>query len=135
MDETDDIDYEAFGKFLTQQRELRGMSREEVAHSTKIPLSVIHSLETGQVEKLPARIFVVNYIRAYAKVIGLNADEAVLRYEEVDATVKTVPPPAALERQRQKGALLRLVVGGALVAFALYAFLVLTGQLTPPWGK
>jgi cytoskeletal protein RodZ len=128
------VDYLEFGKYLTQQRELRGLSRDVVAKATRIPMSVILSLESGQVDRLPARVFVVNYIRAYARVIGLSADEAVLRYEEVDSTVKTTPPPAALERQRQKSALMRLVVGAAVAALLVYAFLVATGQLAPPWG-
>ncbi len=128
------MDYADFGKFLTQQRELRGMSRDEVARATRIPMSVILSLESGQVEKLPARVFVVNYIRAYARVIGLSPDEAVLRYEEVDSTVKTIPPPAALERARQKSALLTLVLGAVLAAAVVYGLLLWAGKVPPPWG-
>ena len=46
----------------------------------------------------------LNYIRAYAQVIGLAPEEAVLRYEEVDKTAKPEPPPAALERAAAQAA-------------------------------
>lgn len=115
----DNLDY---GRWLIQQRELRGMSREQVAQATKIPGTIITALETGQVERLPARVFVLNYLRAYAIVVGMQPEDVVLRYEEIDRTVPTVPPPAALERQRRKKAwvqlaliVVALVVGGALI--------------------
>jgi cytoskeletal protein RodZ len=122
------VDYQDFGKFLIQQRELRGLSRDDVARQTRIPMRVIYSLEQGEVDQLPGRVFVMNYIRAYARVIGLSPDEAVLRYEEVDATVKMMPPPAALERNRQKQALLWLTVFVLLAAGAVAAMVYFGGQ-------
>lgn len=91
------MDYAAFGKYLTQQRELRGLSREEVAHSTRIPGALIAALEEGELSRLPGRVFVVNYIRSYAEEIGLSPDEAVLRFEEVDQAQQEQahPPPVA----------------------------------------
>ena len=55
-------------------------------------------------ERLPARIFVLNYIRAYAHVIGLAPEEAVLRYEEVDKADARRPRPAVLEKERRRRA-------------------------------
>lgn len=126
------MDHVDFGKYLSQQRELRGMSREDVARATKIPPSLISALEAGQVERLPSRIFVVNYIKSYAQVIGLAPEEALLRYEEVDKATPA-PTPAALERERRKRAFIGL---GLFLAVALaggvYAYLVFTGKLPPP---
>jgi len=122
-----------FGRYLSQQRELRGLSREDVSKVTKIPMSLIGALESGQAERLPARIFVVNYIRAYAGVIGLSPEDALLRYEELDRTEQGEPPPAALERARQKRAWWTL---GALVAAALvlgYLALGFAGRVPLPW--
>ncbi len=83
------MDYADFGRYLTQQRELRGVSRADVASATKIPVNLLAALESGDVDRLPERIFVVNYIRAYAQVIGMESQEAVLRFEEIDRTVQT----------------------------------------------
>jgi cytoskeletal protein RodZ len=123
------VDYVDFGKYLTQQRELRGMSREDISRATKIPPSLIVALEEGQVERLPARIFVVNYVRAYASVIGLAPDEAALRYEEVDKATPA-PSPAVLEKERRKRAWVGLTVVMLFVAaLGVYAFLIATGKL------
>jgi cytoskeletal protein RodZ len=125
------VDHVDFGKYLSQQRELRGLSREDVAQATKIPPSLITALESGQVERLPSRIFVVNYIKAYAQVIGLAPEEALLRYEEVDKAVPS-PSPETLERERRKRAWMGLGVVLAVLAVGVYAFLVLTGKLPSP---
>lgn len=127
------MDHVDFGKFLTQQRELRGMSRDDISRATKIPPSLIVALEEGQVERLPARIFVVNYVRAYAHVIGLAPEEAVLRYEEVDKATPA-PSPAALEKERRKRAWVGLSVMLLVLALGVYAFLVVTGKLPRPFA-
>lgn len=91
------MDAADFGKFLSQQRELRGMSRETVASATKIPLAQIVALEAGELSKLPSRLYVLNYIRAYAGVIGLSPEDALLRYEELlgaaSAAEEAAPSP------------------------------------------
>jgi cytoskeletal protein RodZ len=90
------VDYADFGKYLAQQRELRGLSREEVSQATRIPGALIAALEEGELTRLPGRVFVVNYIRSYAEEIGLSPDEAVLRFEEVDqALQEQANPPAS----------------------------------------
>jgi len=122
------VDHVDFGKYLSQQRDLRGMSLEDVARETKIPPTLIAALEAGQVERLPSRIFVVNYIKAYAQVIGLSPEEAVLRYEEVDRSVPS-PSPAQLEKERRKRAYVGLSVLLVALALGVYLFLVLSGKL------
>ena len=114
------MDHAEFGKYLAQQRELRGMSRDEVSAKTKIPVSLLSALEGGQVERLPDRVFVVNYIRAYAQVIGLEPDEAVLRFEEIYTGSNTVLSPVELERRRRKRSwtILALVLLGVALTIA-----------------
>jgi len=127
------VDHVEFGKYLSQQRELRGMSRDEVSRVTKISPSLIAALEEGQVERLPTRVFVVNYIRSYATVIGLAPEEAVLRYEEVSKAT-TELSPVALERERRRRAWVVLAVLLLLVLLGVgaYVALVVTGKMPPP---
>ncbi|MBN8232886.1 helix-turn-helix domain-containing protein [Corallococcus macrosporus] len=128
------MDHVDFGKYLSQQRELRGLSREDVSRETKIPPSLVAALEAGQVERLPERVFVLNYIRAYAQVIGLSPEEAALRYEEVDRAVPA-PSPAQLEKARRKRAYVILAVLLAVLLLGAALFLVLTGKLPPPTAR
>ena len=93
------------------------MTREDVAARTKIPSSLLLALEIGDAERLPGRVFVAKYVRAYAEVIGLSPEEAVLRYEEIYGGSPEPPSPVELERGR-RGRAWRIVlaVGAALVA-------------------
>lgn len=123
------LGYVELGKYLTQERELRGLSREDVSRETKIPPSLLMALETGQAERLPSRVFVVNFLKAYAEVVGLDQDEVLLRYEEVAGSPEPEGPvtsPAEAERRRrlQRGAV--LIVGGAAAVGAAIWFLRLS---------
>jgi cytoskeletal protein RodZ len=124
------VDYVEFGKYLSQQRELRGLSRDEVSRVTKISPSLITALEEGQVERLPGRVFVVNYVRAYAQVIGLEPDEAVLRYEEVDKATPE-PSPVVLERERRRRAW--FILAGVLLVLGVGAYVawMMSGKVPP----
>lgn len=124
------MDYVNFGRYLTQQRELRGMSRAEVATATKIPANLLAALENGQVERLPERVFVLNYIRAYAQVIGLATEEAVLRFEEIEKSAREVSPEAVPGPQKKTSRVAALMVIALAVIVALV--LVLTGVVHLP---
>jgi cytoskeletal protein RodZ len=126
------VDHVEFGKYLSQQRELRGLSLEEVSRVTKLSPSLISALEEGQFERLPPRVFVLNYIRAYATVIGLAPDEAVLRYEEVDKATPE-PAPAVLERERRRRAWMALsVLLLVVLCVGAYVALMMAGKAPSP---
>jgi cytoskeletal protein RodZ len=137
------VSYADFGKYLTRQRELRGLSREEVAHATRIPGALIGALEEGELSRLPGRVFVVNYIRSYAEEIGLSPDEAVLRFEEIDLALNAQDPSEAVEPAAQAAGkagapgrrwLLWLVLA-AVLAVAAVGVLAATGHLPLPPGR
>lgn len=94
---------EAFGRYLARERELRGIALDHVAEVTRISLDRLRALEDGQIQRIPGRVFVVGYIRAYARCVGLSPDEAVLRFEEGQAATganAAARPPAARGRRR-----------------------------------
>ena len=126
------MDYADFGRYLTQQRELRGVSRADVATATKIPVNLLAALETGEVERLPERIFVVNYIRAYAQVIGLESQEAVLRFEEIDKSLQTERESTKTEHPRRGQRLAWPVIVIAVLLLAAITVLAMKGILHLP---
>jgi len=122
-------DYVAFGRYLQQQRELRGLSVDAIAQKTKIPPTLIGALEEGQAERFPERVFLLNYLRSYAGVVGLSPDDTVNRFHQIpEAPREEAFDPAALEVVRRERAqttawsTLAAVVGlGALLGLnALY---------------
>ena len=73
---------ESFGRYLAQQRELRGLTLEQISDATKLSLSTLRALETEDAARLPERVFVVGAVRAYAKAVGLSPEETILRMRE-----------------------------------------------------
>jgi cytoskeletal protein RodZ len=72
----------SFSTWLARERELRGLTRDEVLRTTRLAPAVVEALESGDPERLPPRAYVVGYLRAYAGAVGLDADDVVLRWEE-----------------------------------------------------
>jgi cytoskeletal protein RodZ len=117
-----------FGRYLRRQRELRGLSLEDVARATKVPPTLLDALEEGQAERFPERVFLVNYVRSYASAVGLSADEALNRFDEIPGTGPPEPfDPVALEVVRRERAisLLWVTLAGALLVVAGLAIKVM----------
>ncbi|MFT3706975.1 MAG: helix-turn-helix domain-containing protein [Archangium sp.] len=98
-------DYVQFGKWLREQRQLRALSVDEIASRTKISPTLVAALEEGERERFPERIFLLNYLRSYATVVGLSADEVVNRFDEMPSAPKAEAfDPKALEVDRRERA-------------------------------
>jgi cytoskeletal protein RodZ len=122
----------AFGRWLSQERELRGLSRDEVARLTKLGPGVIGALESGDPVRMPPKAYVFGYLRSYAGAVGLDADDVVLRWQEVVGPEETAPASAARRRVPAK-ALVVVAVAIAVALAALAAFLLLRpGGERPP---
>ncbi|MGB8930512.1 MAG: helix-turn-helix transcriptional regulator [Anaeromyxobacteraceae bacterium] len=106
----------AFGRHLVQERELRGLTREDVVRATRLPASAVEAIESGDAERTPHRAYVVVYLRGYAAAVGLDPDETVLRYEEA------VGPRIELPPRRSSG--LAVAIGVALGAALAVAAVV-----------
>jgi cytoskeletal protein RodZ len=117
-----------FGLHLKQARENRGMSLRQIAGATKISTVALEALERGDFSRLPGGIFSRAFVRAYAVEVGLDPDETVVKYAELSEAIANAasraPAPAEisdddrafLERQRQAGIWLRVIVAVLFVA-------------------
>ena len=74
---------EDFGAHLKSERELRGVTIDEVASKTKIHTRYLHALESNQFEKLPGEVFIKGFIRSIAKVIGADENELLSAYSDI----------------------------------------------------
>lgn len=75
-----------FGEELRRDRELRDVSREQLAVVTKVSLRQIEALETGRFEHLPALVFSRGFVRAIALHLGLDPERAVAAFSHVYQT-------------------------------------------------
>jgi cytoskeleton protein RodZ len=70
----------AFGDRLRREREMRGVTLDEIAESTKISKRSLQALEEDDFDLLPGGIFNKGFIRAYARYLGIDEDQAVADY-------------------------------------------------------
>jgi cytoskeletal protein RodZ len=72
-----------FGEELRRERELRDVTREQLALVTKVSVRQIEALETGRFEHLPALVFCRGFVRSIADHLGLDADRSVAAFRSV----------------------------------------------------
>ena len=60
----------AFGENLRREREMRGVSLEEISSATKISLRFLDAIEREDFSKLPGGIFSRSFIRTYARYLA-----------------------------------------------------------------
>jgi hypothetical protein len=112
----------ALGSWLARQRELRGISREELSALTRLPMRSLERLESGAFDGQQDG-FVRGFVRTVAVAIGLDPDDAVAR---LLAEPAARPRPRTLDPRRVAGVAL-----GAALALGLGVALVEWVQAPP----
>ena len=80
----------AFGDRLRREREMRGVTLDEISESTKISRRSLEALEQEKFNTLPGGIFNKGFVRSYARYLGIDEEQAVADYVEAS---HDVPPP------------------------------------------
>jgi len=92
------------GKYLRRERELRNLSIEEAAKLTKIRGHLLTAIEEDRYEILPPGLYLRGFLMAYARYLGLDPNDVVLRYkkylEELTLSEEKPLEPQKLEPQK-----------------------------------
>jgi cytoskeletal protein RodZ len=86
-----------FGAHLRQAREQRGVSLRDIAERTKISVLALEALERNDISRLPGGIFTRAFVRAYAREVGLDPDDAIRRFVARFPDVAAEEAPRAYE--------------------------------------
>jgi cytoskeletal protein RodZ len=70
----------SFGRYLQAIRLEKAISLEIVSKETRIRTDMLVLIEEENHNKLPDEVFVKGFIRAYARAVGADGDEAIRRY-------------------------------------------------------
>ena len=81
---------EDFGSYLKSERELRGVTLEELHSKTKIPYRYLQALENNQFDELPEEVFIRGYLRSISHVIGAQEDEVLSTYMDRKKTAPSI---------------------------------------------
>jgi len=69
------MDKQHFGTFLRDERERQSASLADIAEKTKLSISSLKLLESGQLGDLPSEVFVRGFVKAYAQSLGIPSSE------------------------------------------------------------
>jgi transcriptional regulator with XRE-family HTH domain len=118
-----------FGEHLKREREMRGVSLEEISLATRIAPRFLTALENEQWEKLPGGVFNRGFIRSVAHYLGLDEDSMVAEYAlhtkgRPEPGVVADPPDKPETQWRQIAVLAAFVVVVIAVCWFAIQFLV-----------
>ncbi len=99
---------------LREERERRGLGRQQVADDLHVDMQIIEALEAGRFASLGAPVFARGYLRKYAELLGLDAGELVSAFERESAEPPALVPITRAAPRRPEVPMNWL--GGAVVA-------------------
>ncbi len=69
-----------FGEHLKREREMRGVSLDEIATATRIGTRFLAALENEQWDRLPGGVFNRGFVRAVGRYLGLDEESLLAEY-------------------------------------------------------
>jgi len=89
----------SFGAQLKQEREKQGLTLDQISQSTKIGTRMLRALEEEHFDQLPGGIFNKGFIRAYARCLHMDEEQAIAEY--MAATGTSTPATQSEEHDQQ----------------------------------
>ncbi len=71
---------QASGEFLRKAREAMGLELSTISEESKISCSVLESIESERIDRLPAPVYLRNFTRQMAKCLGLDEERVSTSY-------------------------------------------------------
>ena len=94
---------ESFGARLKREREQRKITLDEIAVSTKIGTRFLAAIEEDHFDQLPGGIFNKGFVRAYARHLGMDENQAIADFVAATEPVLPEPPPPRRPGTRRPG--------------------------------
>ncbi|MGH9406331.1 MAG: RodZ domain-containing protein [Terriglobia bacterium] len=124
-----------FGESLRREREMRGISIEEISETTKISVRFLQALERDEFDKLPGGIFIRSFIRSYASYLGLDCEQVLAEFQIVapargDEDFSRLGVTATSPRKRFRAPILPWVIAVLLLAggYAIFRYSHQSGE-------
>lgn len=112
------VKQDSFGDYLKKARTERGLPIETVAARTKITVSCLRAIEANAHDRLPPQAYVKSFIRAYAKTVDADVDEATSLYQ-ADLSYLATTHRLWLKRQANRQTIRRVLVAAGLITSIL----------------
>jgi len=70
----------SLGQLITETRERKGLTRDQVANEAHLPPHYVKMIETDSYDMISDRLYLVPFLRRYASFLGLDAEEIASRF-------------------------------------------------------
>ena len=90
----DPFSQRTIGERLQEAREAKGLSLEDVASQSRIPIRHLQHIEREEWDALPAITYCVGFVRSYGNIVGLNGAELGRELRERLGGTRTRAPAA-----------------------------------------
>jgi len=114
-----------FGESLKREREMRGVTLEEISAATRIATRFLKAIENEEWEQLPGGVFNRGFVRAVARYLGLDEENTVSEYalavgDRPSVPVWTGSPPLVAPEQHYLAWIVAAVLLLVLLAAAWF---------------
>lgn len=111
----------SIGEELKRERELKGISLQEISDSTKVNISFLQALEQDEFNRLPGSFFTKGIIRTYAHYVGIDEKQILDSYLE---SMKRQSPGGDDKKTPGETGNRKIYIGLFLSVFTVIAILV-----------
>lgn len=122
---------ESLGKYLKRERENRKLSLKEVSKQIKVREPFLKAVEEDRRELLPSVTYVKGFLSAYAKYLGLNPNEVILRYEAESKGEPIIRPEVLPKERRLWNPKVLWTIGGVIIVGFIVLYLLLSPSQPP----
>lgn len=131
-----------FGENLRREREMRGITLEEISGTTKISVRLLEALEKEEFSKLPGGIFTRSFIRSYANYLGLDEEHVMAEYQlavppRPEEDLSRVGVNSNQPRKRSGAPIVAWLIAGALLAggYGIFRYTHRASEATGSFGN
>jgi len=117
------FDIASIGERLRLAREAKGMSLDDIANRTRIPIRHLQHIESEEWDALPAATYAIGFTRNYANAVGLDGAELAAELRERIGGPRSRAPATQYYEQADPARVppRSLAIGAAILAMILAA--------------
>ena len=122
----------SFGRYLQAIRVEKRISLDQVAEETRITVRNLEAIDREDPQGLPPEAFLKGFLRAYAKAVGADSDEAVRRYDAHRMMTRETEDAGRQPERARSGMRRKLVATLALLLILIAGSIFAWQWLSPP---
>ena len=119
----------SLGHLITEARERKGMTREQVANEAHLPPHYVKMIETDSYDMISDRLYLVPFLRRYATYLGLDAEEIASRFvssvQHAEANVVRISQELTMVAKKpgsSRRIVLAVLIGAVVLLLADFAW-------------